>query len=156
MGVGFRLKEILRDKKMTIKKLAEITGIPVNTLYSITKRDSDRVDYVILSKIAEALNVTVYKLQGIDDPLTFDAIQKINKVDFGKNVYIAPKKGEKIRDRANNILSLFEYLGTEKTKRVLEVILNEENSAEDNVQLIEEIINEKPTPDNTTNEEPNQ
>ena len=40
MGVGFRLKLALREKKMTIKELSEETGVSLNTLYSITKRDT--------------------------------------------------------------------------------------------------------------------
>ena len=62
MGVGIRLKSILRDKKMTIKQLSEKSGIPLNTLYSITKRDSLRVDRVILERISKALNVDTYDL----------------------------------------------------------------------------------------------
>lgn len=64
MGVGMTLKRILRDKKMTIKQLAESSGISVNTLYSITRRDSERVDGVILQAIAAALDVPVDYLLG--------------------------------------------------------------------------------------------
>lgn len=64
MGVGLQLKAILRDQKMTIKQLAEKTGISINTLYSITKRDSSSIDPIILKKIATALNVPFWKLLG--------------------------------------------------------------------------------------------
>lgn len=57
MGVGLKLKALLRDRKMTIKQLAKQADIPVNTLYSITKRDSERVDVVILQRIAAILKV---------------------------------------------------------------------------------------------------
>lgn len=67
MGVGIRLKNILRDKSITIKQLAETTGISVNTLYSITKRDSERVDDVILQRIAAALGVGVGQLMPVDN-----------------------------------------------------------------------------------------
>lgn len=66
MGIGFRLKELLRERKMTIKELAEQTGISLNTLYSITKRDSIRVDAVLLAGICKGLNVSVDEL--IDGP----------------------------------------------------------------------------------------
>lgn len=62
MGVGRQIKSILRTKKMTIKQLSQETGIPINTLYSITKRDSTRVDTVILEKIATALECNVRDL----------------------------------------------------------------------------------------------
>lgn len=57
MGVGVRLKEILKHRNMTIKELASKTQIPVNTLYSITKRDSYRINLEIAEKISRALNV---------------------------------------------------------------------------------------------------
>lgn len=64
MGVGIQLKMILRNKKMTIKQLSERTAVPLNTLYSITKRDSERVDPVILQAIAAALGVPTSALYG--------------------------------------------------------------------------------------------
>lgn len=69
MGVGTNLKEILRDRKMTIKQLSEKAAIPLNTLYSITKRDSERVDRVILNRIAAALNIDPYDLMNFDQAL---------------------------------------------------------------------------------------
>ena len=68
MGVGLRLKHILRDRKMTIKQLAENANIPVNTLYSITKRDSERVDPVILRQLSETLEVPTSVLTGHGTP----------------------------------------------------------------------------------------
>lgn len=47
---------------MTIKKLSEISGISLNTLYSITKRDSKKVDAVLLQRIADTLRVNVLDL----------------------------------------------------------------------------------------------
>lgn len=68
MGVGTNLKEILRHKKMTIKQLSGLADIPVNTLYSITKRDSERVDKVILNRLASVLGCTVdYLLGNVDE-----------------------------------------------------------------------------------------
>ena len=65
MGVGVRLKQVLKEHGMSIKQLSEITGISHNTLYSITKRDSNRVDIDMLQKIADALGVDVnYLLNG--------------------------------------------------------------------------------------------
>ena len=64
MGVGIKLKKILRDKKISIKQLSEESGISVNTLYSITKRDSVRVDSVVLQQIASTLNISIYDLVG--------------------------------------------------------------------------------------------
>lgn len=65
MGVGIRLKTILRSQNLTIKQLSERANIPLNTLYSITKRDSERVDPVILQRIADALGVPTYQLMDV-------------------------------------------------------------------------------------------
>lgn len=56
MGTGLILKRILREKGMTIKSLAQKSGISVNTLYSITKRDSKNIDPILLEKIANTLD----------------------------------------------------------------------------------------------------
>ena len=58
MGLGNTLKQMLADKGMSIKDLSEKTGIPVNTLYSITKRDSSSIRTDNLRLIAEALDVS--------------------------------------------------------------------------------------------------
>lgn len=58
MGVGLRLKTALRERKMTIKELSAESGISLNTLYSITKRDTENVDNVILSTISETLGLS--------------------------------------------------------------------------------------------------
>jgi len=64
VGIGIRIKTILHDKKMTIKQLSELSGVSLNTLYSITKRDSDNIDPVILRKISSALGVDHDELSG--------------------------------------------------------------------------------------------
>ncbi len=83
MGIGFRIKELLREKNLKIKDLAELAGVPLNTLYSITKRDSERVDPVILEKIAKALNVTTFDLKGIKPKICLP-ISKEDNCDYGE------------------------------------------------------------------------
>lgn len=65
MGIGTNIKRLLSVKKMTIKELAEKTGIPVNTLYSITRRDSHSTKTEYLGKISAALDVGVDQLVDI-------------------------------------------------------------------------------------------
>ena len=73
MGIGATIKSLLNAKKMTVKQLAENTGIPINTLYSITKRDCQNVRSDNLSKIASALGVNPNYLLFTD---FFDAVGK--------------------------------------------------------------------------------
>lgn len=62
MGFGVVLKKLLSEKNMSIKELSEITGIPLNTLYSITKRDTMNVRQETLEKIANALSIPTAQL----------------------------------------------------------------------------------------------
>lgn len=85
MGAGLRLKEILRQRQMTIKQLSIITGISINTLYSITKRDSSKIDPAILSRIVAALDITEKEFYNFDikiRPITFfdGAVGLLNKL----------------------------------------------------------------------------
>lgn len=67
MGFGNRLKELLKEKGMTIKELAELSGISINTLYSMTKRDTQLPSPDIIHKIAMVLSVEETNLLTLDD-----------------------------------------------------------------------------------------
>lgn len=79
MGIGNRIEEKANEKGIKIKKLAETAGVPYSTLYSICKRDSDRISQDILLKVASALNVDLnwlvhgYTLEELD-------IEKLERV----------------------------------------------------------------------------
>ena len=62
MGIGARIKEILKQKNKTILWLAEKSGVSKNTLYTITKRDNTNIRHENLKKIADALGVSVEDL----------------------------------------------------------------------------------------------
>ena len=65
MGAGVRLKEILRDRGLTIKQLSEMADVSINTLYSITKRDSENIDPVIFKRITTILGISFDEFWGI-------------------------------------------------------------------------------------------
>ena len=80
MGVGKRLKRILNQRDITIKELAELSGISVNTLYSITKRDSKRVDYYTIGLISRALKIDPNELLSDPYPPEIESIRQRIKV----------------------------------------------------------------------------
>lgn len=59
MKTGTVIKSLLSKKEMTIKQLSEKSGIPLNTLYSITKRDTDNIRSDNLMKILSALGLSI-------------------------------------------------------------------------------------------------
>ena len=67
MGFGNKLKEVLKSKGMTIKELSSMTGISLNTLYSITKRDTHMPDKDTIDKITAALNISPNELISYED-----------------------------------------------------------------------------------------
>ena len=69
MGVGTQLKKVLQERNITIKQLAEDTGIPLNTLYSITKRDSMNVKPETVQRLATVLKVSPTYLIGYDEKI---------------------------------------------------------------------------------------
>lgn len=67
---------------MKISQLHEISGVKLNTLYSITKRDSTNVNPDVLNAIASALDVSPFDLTMDIDQLRSDVklqdeIQKV-------------------------------------------------------------------------------
>ena len=64
MGIGQRIKEISKDKGFTLRQLAKEADVSYNTLYSITKRDSERIQGSILQRISTALEVSPSALIG--------------------------------------------------------------------------------------------
>lgn len=66
MALGTNLKEILKQRNMSIKDLSKKTGISLNTLYSITKRDGRMARFDIIKKICETLEITESELLGFD------------------------------------------------------------------------------------------
>lgn len=57
--IGATLKRILEEKKMTPMDLSKLTDIPVQTIYSLIKRDNDKVGLKNLVKICNTLDVSI-------------------------------------------------------------------------------------------------
>ncbi len=66
MGVGEKIKEILKDRGMTIKELAEESELSPNTLYSITKTDPLSIQQSTAEKIAYALGIDASDLSDFE------------------------------------------------------------------------------------------
>ena len=59
MAIGRKLKEILKQKKITVRQLAKDSGISENTLYGIIKRDNKTLDPDIAAKIVDCLQISI-------------------------------------------------------------------------------------------------
>ena len=57
--IGTTLKRILEEKKMSPVELSRLTDIPVQTIYSIMKRDNDKVGLHKLVEICDVPDVSI-------------------------------------------------------------------------------------------------
>lgn len=78
MGIGKTLKELLNNKGMTARELSEQTGISINTIYAILKRDNDSIKPESLLKICNILDVSPNYILGIPDR----TLQKMTTVEY--------------------------------------------------------------------------
>lgn len=76
MGLGKRLKDILKKKNITVQRLSEMTGISANTLYTIIKRDNKSMQAENLINIARTLNVSIDELLG--ETMYVDTVENIS------------------------------------------------------------------------------
>lgn len=57
--IGITLRKILEDCDTNVNELSRRTGIPAQTLYSVIRRDSMKIDLDILLRICRELDVPV-------------------------------------------------------------------------------------------------
>lgn len=69
MGIGTRLDALIRAKGTRPGTLAREAGVSKNTVYSIIKRNNDKVDPDILARLARVLGVPLSALYGQEEPL---------------------------------------------------------------------------------------
>lgn len=58
MGIGKKLTCLMKEKNTNANELAQKTGVPAQTIYSLIRRDASKVEIDSLIKIAGALGVT--------------------------------------------------------------------------------------------------
>lgn len=60
------MKSILESKNISLSQLSDMTGISLSTLKSFSsgRRDLRKASFETLDKIAQALNVDVYRIVG--------------------------------------------------------------------------------------------
>lgn len=57
MGIGKNIKIITGFKGMTLVELSKKSGVPINTIYTLTREDPDNATLRIIDRLAAALEV---------------------------------------------------------------------------------------------------
>ena len=66
MPFGANLKRLLKAKGMTVTELASLSGLKRGTLYSYLRRDTKKVDPVVINKLIEVLGPEASILYDVD------------------------------------------------------------------------------------------
>lgn len=124
MGIGQRIKEISKSKGLTLRQLAQSTGISYNTIYSITKRDSERIQGNILQKISLALEVSPSELIGYDSE-TLDDVLGLILDEYPKATFSPGGEKNSFRislgsDHKANLLKYFDDLNEDGQQEAVE------------------------------------
>ena len=57
MDFGKKLAELLKEKGISVPQLARMSGVNQNSLYSYIRRNTQKMDPVVMQKIANAIGV---------------------------------------------------------------------------------------------------
>lgn len=99
MGIGSRIDALISARGTRPGTLAREAGVSKNTVYSIIKRDNDKVDPDILARLAKALAVPLSALYGEDTPLPIHPdilpvqvcrIPMLGSIACGEPIYAEP------------------------------------------------------------------
>lgn len=64
MTVGERIETLVKSEGTNLRQLAIRADVPYNTVYAIVRRNSDRIQWETLERIADALGTTPSALKG--------------------------------------------------------------------------------------------
>ena len=68
MNLGSRLKQILKERGLTVTRISKEAGVPAQTIYALINRDSNKADMDILIRLLTALDMDLFTLMGVDGP----------------------------------------------------------------------------------------
>lgn len=63
MGIGKNVKALAKDRGLNLIELSKKSGVPLNTIYTLTREDPRNATMRTLDRLAEALKVDVRTLQ---------------------------------------------------------------------------------------------
>lgn len=116
MTTGERIKDAAEEKKMNLHQLAVKAGISYNTLYSIVRRRSDKVDVETLRKIALALEMHPIEIMGDD---------QMDMVSYGMDLFQRAMQSSKEtitafeNDKRSQLLYFYEQLNDDGQKEAV-------------------------------------
>lgn len=125
MGIGKNVKALAKSRRLSLVELSEKSGVPINTIYTLTREDPRNATMRTLDRLAEALEVDVRTLQ--------------------TGVFYAPEednRSERVKEKENNL-----------TKLILDIIKTLSTPEDIDWVHIEDLVIEAERLDNEIKEE---
>ncbi len=125
MGIGKNVKALAKSRRLSLVELSEKSGVPINTIYTLTGEDPRNATMRTLDRLAEALEVDVRTLQ--------------------TGVFYAPEednRSERVKEKENNL-----------TKLILDIIKTLSTPEDIDWVHIEDLVIEAERLDNEIKEE---
>lgn len=125
MGIGKNVKALAKSRRLSLVELSEKSGVPINTIYTLTREDPRNATMRTLDRLAEALEVDVRTLQ--------------------TGVFYAPEednRSERVKEKENNL-----------TKLILDIIKTLNTPEDIDWVHIEDLVIEAERLDNEIKEE---
>ncbi len=82
MSLDWKLKSVLEQHNITVYRLADVSGVPRNTLYKLVNKEPARVDLGTLDAVLNALDELTGERVNVTDLLERDA----NEYEFPDGV----------------------------------------------------------------------
>ena len=101
--IGKTLDRILKEKDTNVNELAKNIGVSNQTLYSIIKRDNMKIDFELLLKICNELNVNVEKFY--DDYIDAKS-QQILLTDEEQQLILAYRANPNMQEAVKKLLDI--------------------------------------------------
>lgn len=101
--IGKTLDRILKEKGTNVNELAKNIGVSNQTLYSIIKRDNMKIDFELLLKICNELNVNVEKFY--DDYIDSKS-QQILLTDEEQQLILAYRANLSMQEAVKKLLDI--------------------------------------------------
>ncbi len=101
--IGKTLDRILKEKGTNVNELAKNIGVSNQTLYSIIKRDNMKIDFELLLKICNELNVNVEKFY--DDYIDSKS-QQILLTDEEQQLILAYRANPNMQEAVKKLLDI--------------------------------------------------
>ena len=117
MDFGDRLKQLMEEKKMSVTRLAELSGVNRNTLYSYIRRNTKKPDPAVLAKIAPVLDTSVVALLGVQADMPAQRVVKVRSGAADGYKSQRSKRREKMAETVSAEVAVDELWGIRETLR---------------------------------------